>query len=93
VSYEVKRWLLANDMKKKLAKFNDLCYELAEFEFDKAVWQKSIQIYVELSRRGELIDDADIFIAAFCIVNAITLVTNNTNHFKRVSDLKFVNWK
>jgi len=37
--------------------------------------------------------DADIFIAAHCIVNDYTLVTDNTGDFERIDGLKFVNWK
>ena len=38
-------------------------------------------------------NDVDIFIAAHCIVNDYTLVTNNTRHFERIDGLKLVNWK
>ena len=38
-------------------------------------------------------DDGDIFIAAQCIVNDYTLVTDNTGDFERINGLKTVNWK
>lgn len=37
--------------------------------------------------------DSDILIAAYCIVNDYTLVTDNTSDFERIEGLKFVNWK
>jgi tRNA(fMet)-specific endonuclease VapC len=40
-----------------------------------------------------VIGDADILIAAYCLVNDYTLVTNNTNDFNRIDGLKLVNWK
>jgi tRNA(fMet)-specific endonuclease VapC len=37
--------------------------------------------------------DGDIFIAAHCIVNGYTLVTDNTGDFKRIGGLNIANWK
>ena len=37
-------------------------------------------------------DDADLFIAAFCIVEGYTLVTANVRHFERIDGLQWVNW-
>ena len=93
VFYEVQRGLLAKKLNKKLATFNVLCQKIKQAEFDMSVWQKAAQIYALLSQQGNPIDDADIFIAAFCLVNDYTLVTNNTRHFKYIIGLKFVNWK
>ena len=93
VFYEVQRGLLAKKLYKKLARFNVLCQKIKHVEFDLSVWQKAAQIYASLSQQGNLIDDADIFIAAFCLVNDYKLVTNNTRHFGYVTGLKLVNWK
>jgi predicted nucleic acid-binding protein len=49
-------------------------------------------LYASLSRQGALIEDADIFIAAFCLVNDYPLVTNNTRHFGRIAELTLVDW-
>ena len=93
VFYEVQRGLLAKKLNKRLAKFEALCQKIKQVEFDMSVWQKAAQIYALLSQQGNLIDDADIFIAAFCLVNNYTLVTNNTRHFEYNIGLKLVNWK
>jgi len=93
VFYEVQRGLLAKKLNKRLVKFNELCQKIKQREFDMSVWQKAAQIYASLSQQGNLIDDADIFIAAFCIANGYTLITNNTRHFKHIYGLQFVNWK
>ena len=37
--------------------------------------------------------DGDIFIAAHCIVNGYTLVTDNEKDFNRIDGLKYINWK
>jgi len=93
VFYEVQRGLLAKNLMKKLVKFNALCQKIEQAEFNNPVWQKAAQIYAMLSQQGKMIDDADIFIAAFCLVNGCTLITNNTRHFENISGLKLVNWK
>jgi predicted nucleic acid-binding protein len=42
----------------------------------------------------QLGSDADIFIAAHCIINGYTLVTDNTSDFQRIGcGIKIVNWK
>ena len=46
----------------------------------------------QLEREGTRLDDFDLIIASCALTNNLTLVTNNTRHFKRVSGLKFENW-
>lgn len=41
---------------------------------------------------GLIIDDADMFIAACALVHGLTMVTNNTKHFRRIKGLKLDNW-
>ena len=93
VFYEIQRGLLARNLTKKLSKFNDLCQIAVQVEFNKSVWQEASRIYAALSREGRLIDDSDILIAAFCLVNDYALVTNNTRHFKNIECLNLINWK
>ena len=45
-----------------------------------------------LKIRGEMIGSNDLLIAAHAKANNLTLVTNNTNEFERVPDLKIENW-
>ena len=55
----------------------------------------AIKIKAYLMEQGTPIGkkDGDIFIAAYCIVNDYTLVTDNTRDFSRIDGLKYVNWK
>lgn len=46
----------------------------------------------DLKRRGALIGANDLFIAAHARALGLALVTNNTEEFKRVSDLVVENW-
>jgi len=97
VAYEIKRWLLDKPIKTLLsfAKQFDALFENVK---DKAgmpgvVWEKAVEIYIMLKHIGQLIGNADILIAAYCIVNGHTLVTDNLNDFIRIEGLKIVNWK
>lgn len=47
----------------------------------------------ELKKKGELIDNFDLFIACISVTNNLTLITNNDKHFKRISNLKILNIK
>jgi len=48
---------------------------------------------VGLRATGKPAEDADIFIAAYCVVNDYVLVTNNIKHFEATGELKTLNWK
>jgi tRNA(fMet)-specific endonuclease VapC len=49
-------------------------------------------IRTELERRGEVIGNNDMWIAAHAIASGMTLVTNNEKEFRRVPGLKLQNW-
>ena len=51
------------------------------------------RIKADLERAGRVLDDADLLIAALVLANKGVLVTNNTDHFDRVSDLQIENWR
>ncbi len=46
----------------------------------------------KLRYEGRIIEDFDILIASIASVNNCILVTNNTNHFERIEELKIENW-
>ena len=96
VVYEIKRWLLDNPTKitRIFNKEFDILFAPVrnEAEIFSNVWEKAANIYIMLKQKGQLIGDADILIAAFCLINDYTLVTNNTNDFNRIEGLKIINW-
>ena len=57
-----------------------------------AAWEKAADIYALSRKNGKPIEDTDILVAAFCIVNNYTLVTNNVKHFEDVDGLIFKKW-
>ena len=46
-----------------------------------------------LKKRGSVIEDIDLIIAALCISGGYTLLTRNTKHFERVPDLSLYSWR
>ncbi|HYA12295.1 MAG TPA: type II toxin-antitoxin system VapC family toxin [Thermodesulfovibrionales bacterium] len=51
------------------------------------------KIKAELESKGQVLDDADLLIGSIALVNNAALVTNNIEHFKRISGLKIENWR
>ena len=90
--YEVRRGLLASDATTKMKSFEELCDVLGISELTISNMKKASAIYAKLKRQGNLIDDSDILIAAQCVENVYTLVTNNERHFARVDGLQLINW-
>jgi tRNA(fMet)-specific endonuclease VapC len=90
--YEILRGLLAKDASAQVTRFEQFCATSQILPLTDAVVLKAASIYAELHQRGELINDADILIAATAQVNNLTLVTNNYAHFQRISDLNIDNW-
>jgi len=92
--YEITWYLMKKGAAAQLRCFSDLC----QGTFTRTVMDEhdlllAAQIRVNLEDRGKSIGDADILIAAYCIANDYTLVTDNTNDFKLIDGLKIVNWK
>ena len=62
-------------------------------ELSEGVMEVFAGIKAEIFNKGIRIEDMDLLIAATAIYNELTLVTNNTKHFKNIPGLKLENWK
>ena len=60
--------------------------------YDPKASQHYGQIKAALERKGEIIGENDIHIAAHAISQGLILVTNNSREFKRVANLALENW-
>ena len=49
------------------------------------------KLKADLEHKGTRLEDFDLLIASVAIVNKLTLVTRNVNHFKRIKGLKLYN--
>lgn len=97
VVYELRRWLRDRPTKvtRVFAEYFERLFQHIQHEaqMPSDVWDKAVDVYIMLKQRGQLISDADILIAAYCLANDYTLVTDNTDDFSRIDGLEIVNWK
>ena len=85
--YEIKRGLLSIGSK-KIAMLDELSSEMNIALMGFKIFEIAAEIYSNLKKKGKLIEDADIFIAASAIENNAYLVTKNVKHFSRIDGLK-----
>ena len=60
--------------------------------FDSAEADMYGQIRASLERKGQVIGNNDMLIAATALIRNATLVTNNTSEFSRIDGLKLDDW-
>jgi tRNA(fMet)-specific endonuclease VapC len=56
------------------------------------VMEKFGTLKASLARRGEILPDADLLVAATALTRCDLLVTGNTGHFARIAGLKVADW-
>jgi tRNA(fMet)-specific endonuclease VapC len=72
--------------------FEELMDKSEIITLDREIINRASEIYAELKKGGELIVDADILIAASCLIKGMVLVTDNEEHFRRIEKLEVENW-
>jgi len=90
--YEVRRGFLRNPAPKKEREFYKLASLFGVGSMNARDCERAAQIYADSRKRGRPIEDDDILIAAFCVVNGYTLVTANAKHFDGIDSLTAENW-
>ena len=92
VNFEILRGFQYVSAPKKQELYMDFCGRCPVEEMNAKAWEKAAAIYGDLLKKGLAIEDADLLIASFCIVNSYTLVTNNARHFERIEGLSIEDW-
>lgn len=77
---------------KNLEAIEEFVSHLDVLPYDAKASQHYGQIKAALEKRGEIICENDIHIAAHAISQGLILVTNNLREFKRVPNLALENW-
>ncbi len=90
--FEILRGLKANGATTGIKFFDSLCRQNEIIELSDKIIVRAADIYADLYKTGLLIMDADILIAATALENNLPIVTNNENHFNRISGLQILNW-
>ena len=80
------------NMDKNLEAIEEFVSHLDVLPYDAKASQHYGQIKAALEKRGEIIGENDIHIAAHAISQGLILVTNNLQEFKRVPNLARENW-
>lgn len=90
--YEMQRGLLIRPNDKNKRAYAELLENCILGEMTTEIWEKAAEIYASLYAKRFTVRDSDIVIAAFCIENDCTLVTNNTKDFINIDGLRLVDW-
>jgi tRNA(fMet)-specific endonuclease VapC len=77
---------------KNLEAVEEFVSHLEVLPYDAKASQHYGQIKAALEKKGQLIGENDIHIAAHAISHGLILVSNNVREFKRVSNLALENW-
>jgi len=90
--YEILNGLLYKDAKKQLKKFTDFVELNKVIPMTMRTAKIAAEIYADLRKKGREIGHTDTLIAGIAIANDLQLITNNTDHFKRIKGLEIDNW-
>jgi tRNA(fMet)-specific endonuclease VapC len=82
----------SSNFKKRKEQLNLLLEQVQIVDFCEKAAKESAKIRATLEKIGKPIGPIDTLIAGCAKANNLTLVTNNTKEFKRVNDLKIVDW-
>lgn len=91
--YEILRGLKAKQAQAQEIAFEALCQTCIILPLTDRIIERAATLYAELYRRGALLPDADLLIAATALDAQRTVVTNNLAHFRRIPDLVVETWK
>jgi tRNA(fMet)-specific endonuclease VapC len=79
-------------VEKNLSALKTLEGKLSVVQSSQSVCRSFGKLKANLAKNGNIIDDADIFIACCATETNRVLVTNNSKHFERIKGLKIENW-
>ncbi len=90
--YEIERGLLARGAVAKFKRFMNLVELLGTVSLTDNTLEIAAEIYADLSQKGQVIEDDDIFIGATALEHNAVLVTNNIKHLSRLQGIQLENW-
>ena len=83
---------LSNRKKENLNAVESLLSKLKIFPFTQDSGKIYGELRTDLQKKGEIINELDLFIAAIVIDNDLKLITKNVNHFEKIHKLKVESW-
>ncbi len=91
--YEILRGLKSKGAFRQAKRFAEQCRVSEIVPLSDEVVDRAADVYSDLRKRGLLIEDGDILIAATAIVHGWVLVTENRAHFNRIPSLSLESWR
>jgi tRNA(fMet)-specific endonuclease VapC len=91
--YEILRGLKAKGAAQQIAAFEGRCRQSHVVPLTDEIIVRAADIYADLYRKGQLISDADILLAATALTHGTILVTENPAHFSRIPGLRIESWR
>ncbi|MBO4540953.1 MAG: type II toxin-antitoxin system VapC family toxin [Bacilli bacterium] len=77
---------------KRMELYGEFCRKFKSVSFDRKAANFYGAIRDDLEKRGLIIGEIDMFIAAIALANHYVLVTHNVREFSRVKGLKIQDW-
>ena len=77
---------------KRMEVYGEFCRKFKTFSFDRKAAVLYGAIRNDLERKGQLIGEIDMMIAAIALANRCVLVTHNMREFSRVKGLQIQDW-
>lgn len=90
--YEILNGLLYKDARKQLTRFEKFIELNKVVPLTLRMAKAAAVIQADLRKKGTEIGHTDTLIAGIAITSDLQLVTNNTDHFKRIRGLDIANW-
>jgi len=90
--YEIVSELKHRDARKQLYSFLGFAAQNTILSLTEQSVATSAEMYADLRKKGQPIDDIDLLIAGIAVSTDLVLATNNENHFKRIRELEIENW-
>jgi len=92
VDFEIRRGLRYSNATAKERIYQRFCDSCEIGEMRRETWTYAANLYSDLRHNKFTVGDADLLIAAFCLVDEYVLVTNNTRDFEKFTSLQLVDW-
>jgi tRNA(fMet)-specific endonuclease VapC len=91
--YEILRGLRKKSALRQLERFADFCRHSDLLPVTYAVLDLAAELWAEGRKRGIIVEDSDLIIAATALSHGRTLVTSNPRHFDWIDGITTQNWR
>ena len=90
--YEIVSGLKHRDAQKQLDQFLEFSSQNIIVPLTQEAADVAANIYADLRKKGQPIDDIDLLIAGTAIANGLVVITQNRKHFDRITELEVEDW-